>query len=252
VTGTQPNAGATRATGSWTSEEDAKLTRAVANTSKKLCGKDYKTDWIVITTLVPGRTRRQCQNRWHHVLDPSIGRASGRRCKWTTVEDGKLKDAVQTHGGKDWAAISALVPGRTIDQCYNRWHDALDPRIDRRNGRTGQWAEDEDIKLKNAVQTHAGKNWGAIAALVPGRTKTQCRSRWHDALDPCIDGTNGRSGKWTADENLKLKDAVQTHGGKNWGATAALVMGRTKAQCRKRWHDALKPNIGRASGPTGK
>jgi hypothetical protein len=37
--------------------------------------------------------------------------------------------------------------------------------------RTGKWAEDEDIKLKDAVETHGGNNWGAIAALVPGRTK---------------------------------------------------------------------------------
>jgi hypothetical protein len=46
-------------------------------------------------------------------LDPSIGGASGRTGKWTAVEDSKLKNAVQTHGGKNWCAIAALVPGRT-------------------------------------------------------------------------------------------------------------------------------------------
>jgi hypothetical protein len=34
VTDTQPNAGVTRATARWTTDEDAKLTRAVANTSE--------------------------------------------------------------------------------------------------------------------------------------------------------------------------------------------------------------------------
>jgi hypothetical protein len=34
-----------------------------------------------------------------------------------------------------------------------------------------------DIKLKNAVQTHGCKDWGAVAALVPGRTKKQCYNR---------------------------------------------------------------------------
>jgi hypothetical protein len=29
---------------------------------------------------------------------------------------------------------------------------------------------------------HGGKSWGAIAALVPGRTKGQCHSRWKDVL----------------------------------------------------------------------
>jgi hypothetical protein len=41
-------------------------------------------------------------------LDPKTGQASGRKGRWTEVEDSKLKDAVQTHGGKDWGAISAL------------------------------------------------------------------------------------------------------------------------------------------------
>jgi hypothetical protein len=46
---------------------------------------------------------------------------------WTEDEDSKLKIAVQTHGGKDWAAIAALVPSRTKIQCHDRWHNALDP-----------------------------------------------------------------------------------------------------------------------------
>jgi hypothetical protein len=36
----------TQATGGWTLEEDAKLSRAVANTSKKRWGKEYRTDWV--------------------------------------------------------------------------------------------------------------------------------------------------------------------------------------------------------------
>jgi hypothetical protein len=44
-------------------------------------------------------------------------------------EDSKLKDAVHTHGDKDWVAIAALVPGRRQKQCRNRWHVVLDLRI---------------------------------------------------------------------------------------------------------------------------
>jgi hypothetical protein len=163
----------------WASEEDAKLTIAVANTSKKKWGKEYKTDWPAISSLVPGRTRRQCWFRWHDVLDPNIDRTPpGRTGKWKEDEDSKLNDAVQTHGAKNWAAIAALVPGRTRKQCGQRWKDVLDPSIDRTPlGRTCNWAEDEDSKLKNAVQKYDGKNWAAIAALVPGRTKVQCRNR---------------------------------------------------------------------------
>jgi hypothetical protein len=248
VTDTQPNAGATRATSRWTSDEDAKLTRAVANTSKKKHGKEYRTDWVVLAALVPGRTRSQCRHRWLDVLDPIIGRANGHQGKWTEDEDIKLKVAVQTHGSKNWVAISALVPGRARNQCYNRWKDVLDPSIDH----TGKWTVVEDSTLKDAVQTHGDKNWGAITALLPGRTKNQCYYRWHYVLHPNIDRGSGCKGKWTAVEDSKLKDAVKTHGAKKWGLIAALVPGRTKKQCCNRWHDALNPSIGRANGRTGK
>jgi hypothetical protein len=230
-------------TGRWTPEEDANLKIAVTNTCKKKYGKEYKTDWVAIAALVPGRTRSQCSHRWHDVSDPSIERVSGRTGKWAEDEDIKLKAAVQTHGGKNWVEIAALVPGRTRSQCRSRWKEALDPGIDQVTGRTGKWKAAEDSKLKDAVQTHGGKNWAAIAALVPGRTRTQCWNRWHDYLVSNIDPTTARAGKWTADEDIKLKDAVHTHGGKNWAAISALVPGRTRRQCWNRWKDAAAYHV---------
>jgi hypothetical protein len=71
----------------------------------------------------------------------------------------------------------------------------LDPSINRVTIRTGKWTADEDMKLKGGVQTHGGKNWGAIAALVPVRTIIQCHTRWHDVLDPSIHRANKSTGK---------------------------------------------------------
>jgi hypothetical protein len=231
-------------TGKWSEDEDIKLKDAYTTHGGK--------NWDAIAVLVPGRKTNQCHNRWHVVLDPSIDRATGRTGKWSEDEDIKLKDAYTTHGGKNWAAIAAVVPGRTKCQCRRRWHEALDPSIDLATGRTGKWSEDEDIKLKDAVQTHGAKNWGAIAVLVPGRTKHQCRNRWQVVLDPSIDRATGRTGTWSEEEDIKLKDAFTTHGGKNWDAIAVLVPGRTKHQCRNRWHVVLDPSIDRATGRTGK
>jgi hypothetical protein len=87
---------------------------------------------------------------------------------------------------------------------------------------------DEDDKLNDAVQMHNGKDWFAIATLVPGRTRQQCRSRWSEAFDSRNVRTTARKGKWTPDEDDKLKDAIQMHDGENWYAIAALVPGRTK------------------------
>jgi hypothetical protein len=245
---TQPNV---VATGSWTLEEDAKLTSAFANTSKKKCGKEYKRDWVAVAALVPGRSNMQCNSRWQDVLDPD--RANERTGKWAEDEDSKLEDAVQTHGGKNWGKISALVPGRSRLQCTNRWHHTkLDPSIDRASGCMGKWTAVEDNKLKGAVQTHGSKNWAAISELVASRTKRQCKYRWQDALDPSIALTAGGKGKWTAIEDSKLRDAVQTHGGKNWAAISKLVPGRTRIQCYNRWKDALDPGIALTAGSKGK
>jgi hypothetical protein len=241
-----------RAMGPWKPEEDAKLTIAVTNTAKKKWGKEYVTDWVAITALVPGRTKNQCYNRWQGVLDCSIDRATKRKGRWTEDEDSKLKNAVQTHGAKNWVAIAVMVPGRTNFQCNNRWQDILDCSIDRATKRKGRWTAVEDSKLKDAVQTHGEKDWAPIAALVPGRTRQQCYNRWRHVLDPSIDRANERAGRWTVVEDSELKDAVKTHGGKDWVAIAALVPGRTQKQCYNRWFDVLDCSIDRANGRTGK
>jgi hypothetical protein len=111
----------------------------------------------------------------------------------------------------------------------------LDPSIGQASGRKGKWTQDEDNKLKDAVQMHGCNYWVAITALVPGQTKKQCLKRWHDFLKHSIDRASGRTGKWAEDEDGKLnKDAVQMHGGKDWVAISALVPSRTKMPCRDR------------------
>jgi hypothetical protein len=197
---------------------------------------------------VLGRTKKQCHNRWHYILASRDDRTPGRNCDWTKEEDKKLRMSVKVHGGKKWDAIAALVPGRTRRQCNRRWNDVLAPRDDSTPSRTGFWTPSEDAKLKDAVEMHNAKNWSEIAALVPGRTKIQCRGRWHDAVSPDLDRTFGRTDKWTTDEIDKLKDAVQIHSCKNWDAIAVLVPGRNRRQCISKWH-SLVGSIGSFSVP---
>jgi hypothetical protein len=119
-----------------------------------------------------------CAGPWSNAKTSHTG-------KWTKDEDSKLKDAVQTYGGKNWNGISALVPGRTKCHCKHRWYYTLDPSIDRVNERKGKWTVDEDSKLQDAVLTHGDKDWKEVAALVLGRTRKQCCSRWRDMKLNC-------------------------------------------------------------------
>jgi hypothetical protein len=68
---------------------------------------------------------------------------------------------------------------------------------------TGSWTPEEDAKLHSAF-TNTGTckkkygkeyktDWGAIIALLPGRTKYQCYDRWHNAFDSSIDWAKGRT-----------------------------------------------------------
>jgi hypothetical protein len=50
-----------------TSEEDAKLTSAVAKIGK---------DWVAVAVLVPDRTMIPCRQRWISSLDPDINTGS--------------------------------------------------------------------------------------------------------------------------------------------------------------------------------
>jgi hypothetical protein len=50
-------------------------------------------------------------------------------------------------------------------------------------------------------------------------------------------------GKWAAEEDTKLAEAVKKHG-KHWVAVAALVPGRTNIQYRERWLKNQDPDRG--------
>jgi hypothetical protein len=217
-----------RARRKWAVEEDAKLTDAV---------KKHGKDWLAVAALVSGRTNRMCRQRWADNLDPDTLRTMG---KWTAEEDAKLIDAVQKHG-KDWVAVAALVSGRNNKDCRQRWADKFEPK---KNRKMGKWTAKEDAKLKKAVKKYHGKDWVAVAALVPGRSNVQCRERWAYCLDP---NTHRQMGKWAAEEDAKLIDAATKYGN-DWVAVAALVPGRSNVQCCHRWTDGLDPCTSRKNG----
>jgi hypothetical protein len=215
----------------WTTEEDATLTDAV-----KECGKD----WVAVAALVPGRANEQCRQRWMHSLHPTIHRTKG---KWTAEEDAKLVSAVKKHGN-NWLAVAALVPGRMNKDCRSRWADNKDPSNKRK---MGKWTAAEDVQLIEGVQKH-GKVWVTVAALVSGRTNLQCRERWV-CVEPTTKGKNSRAGRWRAEEDAKLTDAIRNYG-KDWVAVAPMVPGRTNLQCRQRWV-YLNPSVDRTPESTG-
>ncbi|GAB6021953.1 hypothetical protein CHUAL_006114 [Chamberlinius hualienensis] len=94
--------------GRWTEEEDLWLLGAVW-----LFG--YKDRFWKVRDYVPGRSSRQCLDRFNDVLDPRLKFGN-----WTDNEDQLLVKLFDEHG-KRWAFISTFFKGRTTPMVHRRY-----------------------------------------------------------------------------------------------------------------------------------
>ena len=76
----------------WTNEEDQKLMSSVQIHGSK--------NWAVIASFIPGRTARQCHNRWNYTMNPNMNRG-----EWTEQEDKIILGMFEKHGSK-WSKVN--------------------------------------------------------------------------------------------------------------------------------------------------
>ena len=79
---------------SWTKDEDERLLCMV--------GIYGAQRWAYISEMMPGRTGKQCHNRWRNSLNPEIRKGS-----WTEKEDNLLLSLVKERGTQ-WSQVREI------------------------------------------------------------------------------------------------------------------------------------------------
>jgi hypothetical protein len=183
---------------------------AIVNPITSLLRKKRARDWVDIFPK-PKRKKDSSSMNIDAIVDP-ISSLLGKKRAST-----RIATATATAATNIALPDIAMAPPPDDDDHDANTDSATNTQSNTRAaGVTVCWTPEEDAELTSAVANTCKtkrceeyrESWVVIAALLPGRTNSQCAKRWNDFLKHIIDGATGRTGIWTEDEDIKMKDAV--------------------------------------------
>ncbi|ELP87284.1 transcription factor MYB75, putative [Entamoeba invadens IP1] len=96
----------------WSEKEDYLLKKGVEEFGKNC--------WKAVSQVVPGRTRKQCRERYLNHLDENVQKTAA----WSKEEDSLILKKQEELGNR-WTEISKFLPGRAANTVKNRFFSYL-------------------------------------------------------------------------------------------------------------------------------
>uniref|UniRef100_A0A8C0G387 snRNA-activating protein complex subunit 4 n=1 Tax=Chelonoidis abingdonii TaxID=106734 RepID=A0A8C0G387_CHEAB len=190
-------------------------------------------DWEKISNISfdGSRNAEELRKFWQNWEHPTINKR-----EWNEEEIEKLKEIAAKHNCLDWQTIAQeLGTNRSAFQCLQKFQ-AYNKDFKRK-----EWTKEEDQMLLQLVQEmRVGSHipYKKIAYYMEGRDSMQLLYRWTKRVDPSL-----KKGFWTPEEDAKLLAAVAKYGERDWYKIRTEVPGRSDAQCRDRYLNALHHDV---------
>jgi hypothetical protein len=175
--------------GKWTDEEDDLLRQVVRN------GYEH---WGKVAEKMPGRTSKQCRERWANYLDPSLLKTA-----FSPGEDDLLL-RLQGEMGNKWACIARQLPGRTENSVKLRYHALIKAYA---NGANGGMSAD----AMGAMGTVGSMGMGTVGSMGAGSpispsTPSGSSGRSGNGKFPNAPSSSSRKGEWATHKSYRFLD----------------------------------------------